>query len=91
VPKGKTIWMVDQSDIKKAKDTLGQNACIAGNIPSSMLGLVSVDEVKEYAKKTIDNCAKDGGYIMCNGASFDEAKPENVKAFVDITKEYGVY
>lgn len=91
VPKGKTIWMVDQSDIKKVKDTLGQNACITGNIPSSMLGLVSVDEIKEYTKKIIDYCAKDGGYIMCNGAFFDEAKPENVKAFVDVTKEYGVY
>ena len=56
-----------------------------------MLGLVSVDEVKDYAKKVIDYCAKDGGYIMCNGAFFDEAKGENVKAFVDVTKEYGVY
>lgn len=91
VPRGKTIWMVDQSDINKAKDTLGQNACLAGNIPSSMLGLVSVDEVKDYAKNLIDYCAKDGGYIMCNGAFFDEAKGENVKAFIDVTKEYGVY
>lgn len=91
IPKGKTIWMVDQSDINKAKDTIGQNACIAGNIPSSMLGLVPVDEVKDYAKKIIDYCAKDGGYIMCNGAFFDEAKAENVKAFIDVAKEYGVY
>ena len=91
IPRGKTIWMVDQSDIKKVKDTIGRNACIAGNIPSSMLGLVPVEEVKEYTKKIIDYCAKDGGYIMCNGAFFDEAKAENVKAFIDVTKEYGVY
>ena len=91
IPKGKNIWMVDQSDIRKVKKTIGKNACITGNIPSSMLGLVSVDEVKDYAKKMIDDCAKGGGYIMCNGAFFDEAKPENVKAFVDVTKEYGKY
>jgi uroporphyrinogen-III decarboxylase len=91
LPKGKTIWMVDQSDIKKVKDTIGQNACLAGNIPSSMLGLVSVDEVKDYTKSIIDSCAEGGGYIMCNGAFFDEAKAENVKAFVDVAKEYGVY
>ncbi|MBN2419054.1 MAG: uroporphyrinogen decarboxylase [Deltaproteobacteria bacterium] len=91
VPKGKTVWMVDQSDIRKVKDTIGKNACIAGNIPSSMLGLVPVEEVKEYTRKIIDYCAKDGGYIMCNGAFFDEAKAENVKAFIDVTKEYGVY
>ena len=91
LPKGKTIWMIDQSDIRKVKDTIGKNACIAGNIPSSMLGLVSVEEIKDYTKKIIDYCAKDGGYIMCNGAFFDEAKAENVKAFIDVTKEYGVY
>jgi len=91
LPKGKTIWMVDQSDIKKVKDTIGKNACLAGNIPSSMLGLVPVEEVKKYAKDIIDYCAKDGGYIMCNGAFFDEAKAENVKAFIDVTKEHGVY
>jgi hypothetical protein len=28
---------------------------------------------------------------MANGAFFDHAKPENIKAMVDFTKEYGVY
>jgi len=28
---------------------------------------------------------------MANGAFFDDVKPENVKAIVDATKEYGVY
>ena len=32
-----------------------------------------------------------GGYIIVNGAVIDEAKPENVKATIDFTKEYGVY
>ena len=91
IPKGKTVWMVDQSDIMKVKDTLGQNACIAGNISSTLLSLASANDVKEYSKKIIDYCAKDGGYIMANGAFFDEAKAENVKAFIDVAKEYGVY
>jgi hypothetical protein len=28
---------------------------------------------------------------VSNGAFFDEAKPENVKAMVDTAKEYGAY
>jgi hypothetical protein len=28
---------------------------------------------------------------MANGAFFDEVKPENLKAMVDFTKEYGIY
>jgi hypothetical protein len=91
VPKGKTAWMVDQTDIVKAKETLGKNACLLGNVPSSMLKLSTPDEVKAYCKKLIDTVGKGGGFIMGNGAFFDEAKPENIKAMVDVTKEYGVY
>jgi uroporphyrinogen-III decarboxylase len=47
--------------------------------------------VKGYCKKLIDTVGKEGGYIMANGAFFDHAKPENVKAMVEFTKEYGVY
>jgi len=91
IPKGKTMWMVDQTDMAKAKETLGKNACLIGNVPSSMLGLATSGEVKAYCKKLIDTVGKGGGFIMSNGAFFDEAKPENVKAMVDFTKEYGVY
>lgn len=91
IPKGKTVWMVDQTDMVRAKETLGKNACLIGNVPSSMLNLGTPDEVKAYCKKLIDRVGKGGGFIMGNGAFFDEAKPENVKAMVDFTKEYGVY
>jgi hypothetical protein len=91
VPKGKTMWMVDQSDIFKAKETLGKNACLMGNVSSSMLRLATPDEVKDYCKKLINTVGKGGGFIMMNGAFFDEAKAENVKAMVDVTREYGVY
>jgi uroporphyrinogen-III decarboxylase len=91
IPRGKTMWMVDQTDMTKAKETLGKNACLIGNVSSSLLRLATPDEVKDYCKKLIDTVGKDGGYIMGNGAFFDEAKPENVHAMVDFTKEYGVY
>jgi uroporphyrinogen-III decarboxylase len=91
IPKNKTVWMVDQSDMKKAKKTLGKNACLLGNVPSSLLGLGTPNEVKDYCKKLIDTVGRDGGFIMANGAFFDEAKAENIKAMVEFTKEYGKY
>jgi hypothetical protein len=91
VPRGKTAWMVDQSDIVKAKATLGKNACLIGNVSSSMLSLGTPQDVRDYVKKLIDTVAQGGGYIVSNGAFFDQAKPENVKAMVDTAKEYGVY
>jgi len=91
IPRGKTMWMVDQTDMAKAKETLGKNACLIGNVSSSMLKLGTPQEVKDYAKKLIDTAGKGGGFIMGNGAFFDHAEPENLKAMVDFTREYGVY
>jgi uroporphyrinogen-III decarboxylase len=91
LPKGKTAWLFDQTDMAKAKKILGDVACIAGNVPSALLATGTPQEVKDYVKKLIDTCAKGGGYIVINGCVMDEAKPENVKAMVETAKEYGVY
>jgi hypothetical protein len=91
IPKGKTLWMFDQTDLVKAKEIVGDTLCLFGNMPSAMLNLGTPQDVRDYAKKLIDTAGKGGGFIMSNGAFFDHAKPENVKAMVDFTKEYGVY
>jgi hypothetical protein len=91
VPKGKVIWGFDATDMVKAKKALGGIACVTGNVPQSLLQIGEVDDVKKYVKNLIDTVGKDGGYIMMNGASFDEAKAENLKTMIDYTKQYGVY
>ena len=91
LPKGKTLWMIDQTDMAKAKKTLGSVACLAGNMPTDLLTIGTASQVKDYAKKLIDTCSKGGGYIMANGTFFDKVKAENVKAMVDFTKQHGVY
>ena len=91
LPRGKTLWMIDLTEMQAVKKTLGKNACLLGNVPSAMLNLGTPEEIKEYVKKLIDTCGKDGGLIICNGAFFDHAKAENVKAMVETAKEYGVY
>ncbi|MBA7465991.1 hypothetical protein ES707_01163 [subsurface metagenome] len=91
VPKGKTVWLFDEVDMIRAKEILGDVACVAGNMPMDLLTIGTPEQVKDYTKKLIVNCGKGGGYIMANGAFFDDVKPENVRAIVDATKEYGVY
>jgi len=91
LPKGTTLWLIDQSDIIKAKKNLGQVACLAGNVPSAMLDLGTSQEITDYCKKIIDACGKGGGFILSNGSFFDEAKAENVKAMVAAAKQYGGY
>ncbi len=91
LPRGKTLWMIDLTDMAKVKETLGKNACLLGNVPSALLSLGTPEEVKNYVKNLIDTCGKDGGLIISNGAFFDQAKAENVKAMVETAKEYGAY
>jgi len=91
IPKGKMVWYFDNTDMTNAKKILGDIACIAGNMPTSLLTVGAVQDVKDYAKKLIDTAGKDGGFIMANGAVMDKVKTENLRAMIDFTKEYGVY
>ena len=90
-PAGKVLWGFDQTDMSKVKENLGGVACVGGNMPIDLLSVGKAEQVREYAKKLIETVGGDGGYIMMSGAVIDEAKPENVKAMIEATKEYGVY
>ena len=91
VPKGKCIYHFESTDIFEAKKVLGDTVCIMGNMPSSILATGTVDQVKEHTKQLIDGCGGGGGYIMSGAAIIDQAKPENVEAWFDTTREYGKY
>ena len=91
VPKGKVVWWFDLTDMARAKKTVGQVACIAGNVPVSLLCTGSPDEVRTYCKNLVDVAGKDGGFILSTGAGMQGSKAENVKAMIDCLKEYGIY
>ncbi len=90
-PKGKILARLDKTDIFKAKEVLDGHVCIEGNVPSSLLQIGSAEEVKEYCRKLIDAIGRGGGYILGPRSSTDEVKPENLKAMIEYTKEYGRY
>jgi len=90
-PKGKLLARIDTTDIFKAKEILKDHICIQGNVPSSLLQAGTVQDVKDHCKKLIDVIGKDGGFILSPRSSTDEVNPENLKAMIDFTKEYGVY
>ena len=64
---------------------------LAGNFPCSILQTGTPDDVRAHAKELIDIVGKDGAYIMSTRSPVDDALPENLKALIDFTKEYGVY
>jgi uroporphyrinogen-III decarboxylase len=89
IPKGKAVYHFEKVDLLKAKEVLGDTVCFRGNAPVSLLCTGTPGEVKAYLKNLIDTFGRKGGLIVDSGAILDEAKPENVKAMVDFTKEYG--
>ena len=89
VPKGKVLWWFDLTDMAQAKKNIGQVACIAGNVPLSLLCTATPDDVQAYCKDLIDTAGKDGGFIFSTGAGMQGAKPENVKAMIEFSKDYG--
>jgi len=91
VPRGKVIFHFATMDMARAKQVLGDIACISGNLPNRLLLTGTPDEVRAHCRWLIDTCASGGGYIMDTSALLDEARPENVKALFEFTRDYGTY
>lgn len=91
VPTGKLIYHLSNTDAQKAKAVLGNTVCLMGNVPNIMLLSGTPDDVRAHCKHLIDTVGKDGGFIMDTAVMLDEARPENLKAMIDFTKEYGIY
>jgi hypothetical protein len=92
LPRGRVIWYFDRTDMAKAKDVLGDVACLMGNVPVSLIHSGTTEQVEAYCRKLIDTAGKGGGFILTTGASLDRnARVENVREMIRCTKEYGEY
>jgi len=91
LPRGSTVWNFEEIDMARAKEVLGDYACIAGNVPTSLMHAGTPEDVKEYCRKLIEVCAPGGGYILTGAAGMNEGNPDNLRAIMEAAKEYGVY
>jgi uroporphyrinogen-III decarboxylase len=91
MPRSSMVWWFEHMDMARAKEVLGDTACIAGNVPVTMLCTGAPQEVKEHCRRLIEVCAPGGGYILTGGAAMDRGNPDNLRAVMEAAKEYGVY
>lgn len=91
LPKGKCLVHFETVDMKRAKETVGQVACISGNLPIYLLEYGTKEQVVEETKKLLEICMPGGGYIFDTNGGCDVAKPENVEAMFETVREYGKY
>ncbi len=91
MPRASVVWHFEAMDMARAKEVVGGNACIMGNVPVSLLCTGSSRQVKEECRRLIEVCAPGGGYILTGAASVGEASADNLHAMTESVREYGVY
>ena len=91
LPRASVLWIFEQTDMAKAKEILGDTACIGGNVTAAQLYASTPQDIKEYCRKLIEVCGKGGGYMLTLGSSVDKCNPDNLQAVIEAAKEYGVY
>ncbi len=88
LPKGKVVWWFDRTDMARAKTTVGRVACIAGNVPLSLLCTGTPDQIETYCRQLMETAGAGGGFILSSGAGLQGSKPVNVKAMMNYCKTY---
>jgi len=91
LPRASVVWTMEKTDMFKAKEILGNSACIAGNVTAAQLYTQTPQAIKEYCRKLIEVCGKGGGYILSLGSGIDKCDPANLHAIIEAAREYGVY
>ena len=91
MPRSSVVWYFEAMDMAQAKKVLGDTACIAGNLPVSVLCTGTAEQVKEGCRRLIETCGPGGGYILTAAAAVNETRPENLRAMMEAAKEYGTF
>jgi hypothetical protein len=91
LPRGRTVWLLDRTDMAHAKATLGRVAAIQGNVPLSLLQTGTAAEVREHCRRLIEVAAPGGGFLLDSGAVIHQGKDENIRAMIKAARDYGVY
>lgn len=79
-------------DLAKVKQRVGDKVCLIGGVDqANILEKGSPIMIKKEVQKCIEEAGKGGGYIMTNSDHFFNVPAENLSAYADAAKLYGVY
>jgi uroporphyrinogen decarboxylase len=80
-------------DIAEIKKRYGHKICMKGNINTFEFMLrATPGQVEEKAKRLIDDCAADGGFILSTGDQCGRVTPDaNLFKLVEVARTYGRY
>ncbi len=77
------------TDVRKAKEVLGDHMAIVGDLPSSILAAGTPDDVRTYIRDLVRDVGPEG-LILCPGCDAPiNTKAENMVAFAEACAELG--
>lgn len=91
LPRGRTLWLFDRSDMHQVRKHFGGFAAFGGNVPVSLFRAGTPAEMEAHCRQLIEEIGPGGGYFLASGAPVDEADPAVVQAFMRSAEKYGVY
>ena len=77
-----------KTDIRKAREVLGKDVCILGDVPCELMTFGTPDEVKEYVTKLLEDIGPWGCMIATGCDIPSDAKPENVLAMSEAAHDF---
>jgi uroporphyrinogen-III decarboxylase len=88
----KCVFLCDTSDIFEVNKILDGHICIQGNIPLSTMCVGTPKDVEKYCAKLFKELKPGGGFMLSPALGIpDEAKPENVHAYINYAEKHGWY
>ncbi|NTU88564.1 MAG: uroporphyrinogen-III decarboxylase [Actinobacteria bacterium] len=92
LPERTCLLMTDSStDLRKARNILGDHMAIMGDVPATMLAFGTPDEVYDYTTKLIDDVGPETGLIVSSGCDCPlNANAECVDAMIQATIDYRI-
>jgi len=91
VPKGKVMYLFEETDFKLVKETVGKVACVCGNLDTATLMFGSKEQIINETRQIMEIGAPGGGFIMDNSIVMDECDPGNLDTYFETVEKYGKY
>jgi len=86
------VMELDVTDMRRAKEVLGNRMCLKGAVDPLTLAIGSQDDVERECKRLIDDCAGGGGFILSSGCEAPpNSQPENIRMMIRCAHRYGEY
>ena len=92
VPKDSLVLAVDDDDIFKVHEVLGEHQIICGGLKLADTRLKKFDAIKDGIKRVIDTCAPGGGFIFSTDKGFltpGDVNPTLIECF-NFAHEYSI-